>query len=119
MSPGNRRRSLDAEEPYRRRNSKRGRETRASRKNLEDAESQESCIHRNWVKPVDARIPGWTGSKLQDRPKPRTGASFYQESQGSQIIKSLVRETPVVMCPGAQVVEERKPWKAGNDEGAG
>lgn len=30
----------------------------------------------------------------------------------------LERETPVAMCQGAQVYGKRKPWRAGNDEGA-
>jgi len=50
--------SFDAEEPYRGRNLKRGRETRVSKKNLEDAESQESCIHMFWVKLKRTRILG-------------------------------------------------------------
>ena len=33
-------------------------------------------------------------------------------------VKSLERETPVALCQGTQVIEERKSRKAGNGEGA-
>jgi hypothetical protein len=58
MFSGNRKWSFDAEEPYREKKLKRGRETRVSKKNLEDGESQESCIRTGWVKPTSAKIPG-------------------------------------------------------------
>jgi hypothetical protein len=58
MFSGNRKWSFDAEEPYRGRNLRRGRETRVSKKNLEDEESQESCIRTSRVKPAGVKIPG-------------------------------------------------------------